>query len=117
MAQDHVLVVDDEPMIRMIIVDSLSEAGFEVLEASSADEAMVLLDRDSLVGTMITDVKMPGSMDGMDLAKAVSLRWEHISLLVMSGHASEHDPRLPQKARFLCKPFSHGQLLKQVLCA
>lgn len=117
MASTQVLVVDEEPMIRIIIADSLNEAGLQVLEASSADEALALLNEGNAVGTMITDVKMPGSMDGLDLAQTVASHWSDISLVVISGHASMDDPRLPLKAKFLPKPFTHANLLRQVLCS
>ena len=116
MGQDHVLVVDDEPMIRTIIADSLIEAGLQVLEACNADEAFALLAGGTLVSTMVTDVKMPGSMDGLDLAKVVATQWPEIALVVISGHASFDDPRLPVNARFLPKPFLRDHLLKQVFC-
>lgn len=115
--QEHVLVVDDEPMIRMIIADSLNEAGLQVIEASSADEALSVLDSGSPVRTLITDVRMPGRMDGLDLAEVVTSRWDHIAVVVISGHANLHDPRLPKNASFLAKPFKRDDLLKHVISA
>lgn len=115
MDQDLVLVVDDEAMIRMLIADSLCDAGLNVLEAASADEALTLLDHGEPVTTVITDVKMPGRLDGLDLAQAVASRWSHIELVVMSGHVSSNDPRLPPKATFLGKPFRQETLLKHLV--
>jgi DNA-binding NtrC family response regulator len=112
-----VLVVDDEPMIRTIIAENLAENGLEILEAGSADEAIKLLTSGCPIQTVITDVKMPGSMDGLDLAQLVASRWDHMSLLVMSGHASIGDPRLPAKAAFIAKPFTAHALLTRVLSA
>jgi DNA-binding NtrC family response regulator len=115
LGQELVLVVEDEPMIRAIIAESLFEAGLRVLEAETADEALAILDSGSPVSSMITDVRMPGSMDGLDLAQLVASRWKNISLLVISGHASVNDPRMPAKAAFLAKPFTQDSLLTHVL--
>jgi DNA-binding NtrC family response regulator len=113
-ARASVLVVDDEPMIRLIITEGLADAGFDVLEAENADDALDVLDSDSRVGTLITDVKMPGRLDGLDLAELVASRWEHISLVVLSGDAYFKDQRLPSKAAILQKPITLDALLRHV---
>jgi CheY-like chemotaxis protein len=59
-----VLVVEDEPIIRLGIVSSIEDAGYVVIEASNADEAISRLAQDNEVGVVVTDVDMPGSMDG-----------------------------------------------------
>ena len=70
-----ILVVDDEPLIRLGLVSMVEEAGFAVLEAANADEAIRVIERTSDVALVITDVDMPGSMDGVRLAHFVRERW------------------------------------------
>ena len=77
-----ILVVDDEAMVRMSGVMMLEDAGYEVLEAASADEAMELLKHAPEVRLMFSDVDMPGSMNGVELATAVNDRWPNIRLLL-----------------------------------
>jgi CheY-like chemotaxis protein len=69
-----VLVVEDEPLLRMDAVDMIREAGFDVLEASNADEAILLLETRPYIEVMFTDIDMPGSMNGIKLAHAVRNR-------------------------------------------
>ncbi len=71
-----VLFVEDEQFVRMIGVDALEEAGYIVLEAGSADEALVMLEEGDDVHVLFTDIRMPGSMDGLRLASVVHERWQ-----------------------------------------
>jgi CheY-like chemotaxis protein len=66
-----VLIVEDEALVRMTAVVMIEEAGFEVLEAATADEAIVLLEARRDITVVFTDIEMPGSMDGLRLAQAV----------------------------------------------
>ncbi|ANY84941.1 response regulator receiver protein (plasmid) [Microvirga ossetica] len=101
-----VLVVEDEPLVRMTAVDELEEAGFPVLEAVNADEALRVLEaRSDEVQVQFTDVHMPGSMDGMALAEQVHRRWPHILLLISSGRAQPDPDEIPDHGRFLPKPY------------
>ena len=70
-----VLIVEDEALVRMIAVDMIEEAGFEILEAANADEAILLLEARRDITVLFTDIEMPGSMDGLRLAQAVRGRW------------------------------------------
>jgi CheY-like chemotaxis protein len=103
-AQAHVvLVVEDEPLIRMGIVGELEDAGFDVLEAASADEAMALLNVYSRIGFLFTDINMPGSMDGTNLAAAVRCRWPLTRIIVTSGKGTPE--QMPAGSRFFSKPY------------
>ena len=70
-----VLVVEDEPLIRSDLSDLLTDMGYTVLEAASADQAIALLETRAEIIAVITDVHMPGSMDGLALARIVRERW------------------------------------------
>ena len=107
MAQSEivVLVVEDEPLVRMAIVDYLEDEGFRVLQASNADEAVAILTRDLTVQIMFTDIDMPGGMDGLKLAAAVRDRWPPIKIVVTSGHRMVAADNLPLEAQFFPKPY------------
>ncbi len=103
-ASGCVLVVEDEPLIRMDLVDYLSDAGFEVFEAAHADEAIVMLERNSRIQILVTDVDMPGSMDGLKLSRAVRERWPPAKIVVMSGHRAVAVTDMPEGSMFFPKP-------------
>ena len=110
-APRYVLVVEDEPIIRMNAVDMLEEAGFEVLEAANADTALRLLEaRADEIAVLFTDIHMPGSMDGMALVALVAERWPDIRPFVTSGHATLQDADIPDHGRFLAKPYRSALL-------
>ena len=75
-----VLIVEDEALVRMTAVDMIEEAGFEILEAANADEAILLLEARRDITVLFTDIEMPGSMDGLGLAQAVRGRWPPIKI-------------------------------------
>jgi CheY-like chemotaxis protein len=100
-----ILIVDDEPTLRMVAADFLIDAGFEAVEAGSADEAILILEQREDVTLIFTDVQMPGSMDGVGLATIVTLRWPHIRLIITSGNLQPSHRPLPPQAIFLSKPY------------
>ena len=110
-----VLVVEDEPLVRMTAVDELDDAGFPVLEAGNADEALAVLEaRSDEVQVLFTDVDMPGSMNGMALAERVCQRWPHVLLLISSGYARPHPDEIPDHGRFLPKPYRGETLVRHI---
>ncbi len=80
-----ILVVEDEPLVRLFLTDFLDEAGFKVFEAVNGDEAMTILQARPDVQVIISDIEMPGSMSGLELARAVNARWPGIGIVVTSG--------------------------------
>ena len=100
-----VLVVEDEPLIRMNISDELQEMGFKVLEATHAAEAVEMLQANADIQIMFTDVDMPGGMDGLMLAAAVRDRWPPIKIIVTSGHRKVSMGDIPAQSRFISKPY------------
>jgi CheY-like chemotaxis protein len=110
-----VLVVDDEPLVRMTAADELDDAGFQVLEAANADEALrVLEERADQVQVLFTDVNMPGSMDGLALAEKVYQRWPHVLLLISSGYARPHPDEIPDHGHFVQKPYIGATLVRHI---
>jgi two-component system, response regulator PdtaR len=100
-----VLVVEDDPLLRLDAMDLVEEAGFEPVEAINADHALALLERDPSIRILFTDVDMPGSMDGLTLAHVVHLRWPPVAILVTSGHLRIGRETLPENGRFFAKPY------------
>ena len=110
-----VLLVEDQPLVRMTAADELEEAGFQVLEAPDADAALEVLEaRSDEVQVLFTDVDMPGSMDGLALAERVHQRWPHVLLLVSSGHARPHPDEIPDHGQFIPKPYRPTTLVRQI---
>ena len=103
-----VLIVEDEA--RMTAVDMIEEAGFEVLEATNADEAILLLEARRDITVVFTDIEMPGSMDGLRLAQAVRGRWPPIKIIATSGRYVVRDGDLPSGGLFVAKPYSSAQI-------
>jgi two-component system, response regulator PdtaR len=105
-----VLAVEDEPLILMLAVDMILDAGFEPLRASDAQEAIGLLESRDDIKIVFTDVNMPGSMDGIKLARAVRGRWPSITIIVTSGFSGVERNLLPEGAKFVSKPYDAGQI-------
>ena len=109
-----VLVVDDEAFIRIMLVDLLEDAGMDVVEAGTADEALQVLEQAPGVRVVLTDVEMPGRLNGIDLACVARERWPHIDLLVMSGRTFPTAEELPNGVEFWRKPYSTDRLISRV---
>src|ERR1044072_6928240 len=93
-----VLVVEDDPLLRMLAVEVVEEAGYTAIEARDADEAVVLLQSRADIALLFTDIDMPGSMDGLKLAHAVRNRWPPIKILVVSGKQQFQTCDLPSNS-------------------
>lgn len=100
------LIVDDEFLARTMAADVVAGAGFEVVEAPNADEGMRILQGHPDIRLLVTDIEMPGSMDGLELACAVRQRWPNIDVVVTSGRWRPGLDELPDCGRFMPKPFS-----------
>jgi len=105
-----VLIVEDEFLLRIDAVAMVAAAGFEVLEAGNADEAIEILEARPDVTVVFTDIQMPGSMDGLKLAQAIRGRWPPIKIVATSGRLNVGEPDLPEGGRFLPKPYSPRQV-------
>jgi len=107
-----VLVVEDEMVLRMRAVDIVEDAGFVPIEAVSADEALKILESRDDISMLFTDIQMPGSMDGLQLAHATHIRWPHIKIVLVSGQIAVTDADKPDDSRFFPKPL---EILKMVM--
>jgi CheY-like chemotaxis protein len=109
-----VLVVEDEMLLRMRAVDMVEDAGYTPLEAVDADEAVKILESRSDIALMFTDIQMPGSMDGLGLARAVHERWPPIKIIVVSGAVKLPDMELPADSRFFGKPLEAKEMIAEM---
>ena len=105
-----VLIVEDEFLVRMGTRDAVETAGFDVLEAGDADEAIAILAARNDVRLIFTDVHMPGSMDGLKLAHFVRDRWPPVKIVATSGRARIAESDLPEGGRFVPKPYSAAEI-------
>jgi two-component system, response regulator PdtaR len=105
-----VLVVDDDIFERMGGSYMFLDAGYRVLEAGSADEALQFLESNADVGLLFTDVSMPGSMSGFDLAHRTAERWPEIGIIITSGRPRPEP--FPLGAQFHAKPYEPTNVLK-----
>jgi two-component system, response regulator PdtaR len=107
-----ILIVEDDYLQSLLAVDVVERAGFVAIEASDADEAVTLLETRSDIVLVLTDVNMPGSMDGLKLAHAVRNRWPPIKIIVVSGQSPESD--LPSDVSFLAKPYQIDEMVSEI---
>jgi DNA-binding NtrC family response regulator len=105
-----ILIVEDEPLIRMDLADLLDDLGFQIVETANAEEAIIKLEDDSAIRAVVTDVEMPGPMNGLALTFLVRSRWPSCRLIVVSGHRKPRTDDMPQGCRFIRKPLGTGDL-------
>jgi DNA-binding NtrC family response regulator len=109
-----ILVVDDEPLIRINLADFFEDEGFDVFEAENADAAIAVLEANPAIRIVLTDVQMPGSMDGVKLAHHVRERFPPTLLVVASGAVKVTAAQLPDRTMFVAKPFDPRFVLDEI---
>lgn len=109
-----VLVVEDEMLLRMRAVDIVEDAGFTSVEAVDADEAVAILESRSDIAMVFTDIQMPGSMDGLQLAHIVHKRWPPIKIILVSGQLKQTNADIPTNSRFYLKPLEAKEMTAQL---
>ena len=106
-----IVVVDDDVFERMGASDMFLDAGYRVLEAGDADEALRFFETNADIRLLFTDVSMPGSMSGSDLARRVAERWPEVGIILASGRARPE--ALSSGMRFHDKPYEPAAVLRQ----
>jgi CheY-like chemotaxis protein len=106
-----ILIVEDEFLLRMDSAELIENAGFEVIQASNADEAIDILKARPGIHVVFTDIQMPGSMDGLKLARFVRNRWPPIKIVATSGLLRAEDDDLPAGSVFLRKPYHVAEVV------
>jgi len=113
----RILIVEDDDLLRVTISDFLCEAGFRTRQACCAEEALSLLEKPGIadeIAALVTDVDMPGDLDGVGLAALVRESWPHMGIVVTSGAHSGAALLLRKPALFLPKPFGSERLIAAV---
>ena len=114
MVSPVVLVVEDEPLVRLFASEIIEEDGFEVPQAADATEAIVTLEARLDVRVVFTDVDMPGGIDGIMLALCIRERWPDIQIIITSGRPWPAETKLPNDMVFFSKPYRQDRVLETV---
>jgi DNA-binding NtrC family response regulator len=110
-----VVIAEDELLLRTLAVEDLEEAGFRTFEAENALAALdICKARSGSIDVLFTDIRMPGSMDGLELAHRVRERWPGIAIIIVSGNIFVSRDELPEGARFLPKPYDMRRIVDMV---
>ncbi|QPB22270.1 response regulator [Rhizobium sp. 007] len=105
-----VLVVEDEPLLLMMAVDVVEAVGLEALEATNAEDAVLILEGRSDIAVVLTDIELPGTMNGLALAASVRQRWPLIGIIIVSGRVAISREDLPERGVFFSKPYDVDEL-------
>ncbi len=109
-----VLVVEDEPILRALSVAVVEVADLEAVEAGNADEAIQILESRADIRIVFSDVRMPGSVDGIILARIIRRRWPHVQLILTSGEDELGIRLIPDRVRFFTKPYPTNQVIESL---
>jgi len=117
--QAVILIVEDEALLRMSLADSLRDCGFLPIEACNADEAVEILEMDVEIDVVLTDVRMPGNMDGFGLAKWIRENRPELPVFVASGYSGKFDlaEELCASEAYFTKPFNVSEVAPKLKAA
>lgn len=101
----RVLVVEDEFLIRMTLAEALADEGFEVIEAETADAALPMLQADPSIGLLVTDIQLPGQLNGRALAQRAREQLPTLPIIYMTGRPDPTDASNPLEV-FIAKPYT-----------
>ena len=102
-----VLIVEDEWVVRAVAAEALTDAGFSVIEAEDGDSALLALQHHApAIDALFTDIRMPGKIDGLELARRARAIIPSIVVLIGSGNYAPNPADMPPGSRFLSKPYS-----------
>jgi DNA-binding NtrC family response regulator len=115
--QSTVLLVEDEPLLRLFVSELLEESGFKVIEAANASDALAILHSRRIVNVLLTDVDMASDCNGFELAHIVCKSFPGIEILILSGRRWPAAGDLPPGAAFLAKPCPNEAIVSHVVSA
>ena len=113
-AKRAVLIVENHPLVRLLLVGLVKTAGFEAIQARNADEALPILECRSDIALLVTSIVMDSSMNGVELAHAVDIRWPSVKIIVVSGKRGLVESDLPRKSLFLAKPYHDEEMVFEI---
>jgi CheY-like chemotaxis protein len=114
LAAPTILIVEDEVLFRLELADLFEASGYRVVEAGDADEATAILHQDPSIRIVLTDIEMPGSMDGLRLGHYVRECFPPVTLVIASGALRPSPADLPERSLYLSKPFNPFKLLRRL---
>ena len=106
-----VLVVEDEPLILDIVADELSDAGFHVLQATTGEEAVAILEGTQAVDLLLTDIRLPGALDGWCVAERARQRFSALPVIYVTGYSGEPVRQVPDSV-LIMKPYRPSAVVK-----
>ncbi len=109
-----ILTVEDELLVSAYLSEVLEEAGYQVIATANADEAIAVLESRNDIRIVITDINMPGSMDGLRLAAAVKGRWPPIKIIIATGKGIPRRDEMPKDSQFVPKPYAPDKILAAI---
>ena len=107
-----VLVVEDEPLVRLDAMDLVTDSGLSVYGAPDAATAITMLERHADIRILLADIEMPGAMNGLKLAHAVRERWPDVVILIASGNRGVLKGDMPDRAVFFLKPYAPSAIMQ-----
>ena len=107
----RILLVEDESLIRVIVAESLTDAGYDVMQADSGEAAVLLLDRPGTLDLLLTDIQMPGSIDGNAVAQAAKKRHPGLPVIYVTGRPDSLQNGIGSSDAFIRKPFGPNEIL------
>lgn len=108
-----VLVVEDEPLLRELVVEELVEAGFEVIAAADGHDALTALSDRTALDVLFTDIRLPGSVDGWEIARAARSRHPRIQVVYASGYTVDRSAQVPDSI-YLTKPYLPAEVISRI---
>ena len=109
-----ILVVEDEPVLRLVAVADIEDAGMIALEASNGSQALEILATQPSIDFLFTDIDMPGAIDGVALAKLVQRRYPAIKVILVSGLSTTPQLMLETPVPFYAKPYDMAHILQHM---
>lgn len=101
-------------LLRMLAVEMVEDAGYCSLAAADAVTALAVLESRADIALLLTDIQMPGSMDGLKLAHAVHARWPPIKIILVSGQLRLASADMPPDSRFFAKPLQYDRMIAEM---
>jgi len=106
-----VLVVEDEPILRLDAISMVEKAGFEAVEALSSADAIQILEERLDIRLVYMDLDMPRSRSGIEIAAAIRKRWPPIEIILTAAYFTRESVELPERAEFYSKPINHDEVI------
>jgi DNA-binding NtrC family response regulator len=109
-----ILIVEDEVLSSEYLEFVLKDAGYEAIPASDAEEAIIVLEHRDDIHLVVTDINLPGALNGLQLAALVRDRWPSINIIVVTGYIAPTSKEIPSGSLFIPKPYTAQKMIDAV---